>query len=382
MTNFNEFTPASLVLRDVVKQYPSANGPVTAVRDFNLSIAPGELVTFLGPSGCGKTTTLRMVAGFEDITSGEVLLEGECINDVAPHKRPMSMVFQSYALFPHLSVRDNVAFGLKLKRMSASDINDAVNSAMGTMNILQYADRAPHELSGGQQQRVALARAVVMRPQVLLFDEPLSNLDAKLRGKMRSEIRRLQQELGITSIFVTHDQEEAMSMSDRIVVMSAGLVEQVGTPIEIYRHPVSAFVADFIGSANVLEVSVDAASQSGGDEHSSARVRLQGSAFTAVGSPAVSVNDERGSLILRPENLKVSTAPSTIDNVIQTPGTISAAQFFGDHIRYEVETPWGRLHVRVTGNAKLHHVGTDVFVGFLPEDSWLVPVDATPRAAT
>ncbi|SPT54348.1 Spermidine/putrescine import ATP-binding protein PotA [Actinomyces bovis] len=210
-----------LQLQDVVKTFFNRGKEVNAVQGVNLDIAPGEFITFLGPSGCGKTTTLRMVAGFEDTTSGRVVLDDVDMVSLPPNKRPMSMVFQSYALFPHLSVRDNVAYGLKLRKLPAKEIDERVKVALTSMNLTALAGRAPNELSGGQQQRVALARAMVMRPKVLLFDEPLSNLDAKLRVRMRLEIRRLQQRMGITAIYVTHDQAEAMTMSDRIVVIQA-----------------------------------------------------------------------------------------------------------------------------------------------------------------
>ncbi|MDN5963595.1 MAG: ABC transporter ATP-binding protein, partial [Actinomyces sp.] len=245
-----------LELVGLTKRFGEGAEAVTAVDAIDLVIEPGEFITLLGPSGCGKTTTLRMIAGFEDATSGRVLLDGEDMVVVPPNKRPMSMVFQSYALFPHMSVRDNVSYGLKLQRMPRAELEEAVDVALASMNLTSMADRAPAQLSGGQQQRVALARAMVVRPKVLLFDEPLSNLDAKLRVKMRTEIRRMQRRLGITSVYVTHDQSEAMAMSDRIVVMNSGRIEQVATPSEIYRHPASVFVADFVGRANFLDAKV------------------------------------------------------------------------------------------------------------------------------
>lgn len=246
-----------LSLADLTKTFGDAPAQVTAVDHICLDIEPGEFITLLGPSGCGKTTTLRMIAGFEDATSGQVLLDGANMVSVPANRRPMSMVFQSYALFPHLSVRDNVAYGLKLRKIAKSELDEAVDVALASMNLTAMADRAPSQLSGGQQQRVALARAMVVRPKVLLFDEPLSNLDAKLRVKMRIEIRRMQKRLGITSVYVTHDQSEAMAMSDRIVVMNSGRIEQVAPPSEIYLHPASVFVADFVGRANFLAAEVE-----------------------------------------------------------------------------------------------------------------------------
>ncbi len=247
-----------LTLEKITKTFPPRGGAgeVNAVQDADLQIEQGELVTLLGPSGCGKTTTLRMIAGFEFPTSGHILLDGKEINDLPPNKRDMSMVFQSYAIFPHLNIFENVAYGLNVQRLSKAEIERRVAAVMKLVELTGYEKRAPNQLSGGQQQRVALARALVMEPKVLLMDEPLSNLDAKLRESMRTEIRRIQKRLGITSVYVTHDQIEAMTLSDRVVVMNKGLIEQVGTPVEVYRHPRTRFVADFIGRANFIEGTV------------------------------------------------------------------------------------------------------------------------------
>jgi ABC-type Fe3+/spermidine/putrescine transport system ATPase subunit len=233
-------------------------GAVAAVRGVSFSVMPGEQLTLLGPSGCGKTTTLRAIAGLEHASAGEIRIAGEPVYsartgvNVPAEKRGLSMVFQSYAIWPHMSVFDNVAYGLRVRRASAAEIRDKVERALGMVQMSAFADRRASALSGGQQQRVALARAFVFQPSVLLFDEPLSNLDAKLRADMRIELRDLQHRLGITSVYVTHDLEEALAMSDRIVVMRDGLVEQTGTPDEIYALPRSAFVADFIGSSNLI----------------------------------------------------------------------------------------------------------------------------------
>lgn len=224
-----------------------------AVDDISIDIKAGEFVTLLGPSGCGKTTTLRMIAGFEIPTAGEIYLGGDVINDLTPDKRDTAMVFQSYALFPHLNIYDNIAYGLKLKKLSKSEIETKVKNIIELVGLKGMEVRYPNQLSGGQQQRVALARALVMEPGVLLFDEPLSNLDAKLRVYMRTEIRKIQKKTGITAIYVTHDQSEAMSLSDRIIIMKDGIIEQVGTPKEVYYKPASKFVADFIGTVNFLE---------------------------------------------------------------------------------------------------------------------------------
>ena len=245
-----------LELKNISKYFQSrdGSGEVRAVDAATVGIERGQFVTLLGPSGCGKTTTLRLIAGFEFPTYGDIVLDGKNINELPPNRRDMAMVFQSYAIFPHLNVFENIAYGLKIKRLSSQEIKQKVANVLTLTELQGLENRAPNQLSGGQQQRVALARALVMEPKVLLFDEPLSNLDAKLRVQMRSEIRRIQQELGITSVYVTHDQDEAMVLSDQIVVMNKGRVQQTGKAIEIYRHPQTRFVADFIGRANFLPV--------------------------------------------------------------------------------------------------------------------------------
>ena len=232
---------------------PKTGKDFYAVHDTSLDIAPGEFVTLLGPSGCGKTTTLRMIAGFESPDEGEIYLGDEAINILPPNKRDTAMVFQSYALLPHYNVFDNVAYGLKLRKVPKEEIKERVTKILELVELSGMEARMTNQLSGGQQQRVALARALVLEPYVLLFDEPLSNLDAKLRVSMRTEIRRIQQKTGITAVYVTHDQSEAMALSDRIIIMNKGVVAQMGTPQEIYYHPNSEFVADFIGEANFLK---------------------------------------------------------------------------------------------------------------------------------
>ncbi len=231
---------------------PKTGKDFYAVKNTDLEIKPGSFVTLLGPSGCGKTTTLRMIAGFESPDEGEIYLGEEPINELTPNKRDTAMVFQSYALLPHYNIFDNVAYGLKLRKMPKDVIHEKVMKILDLVQLTGMEGRMTNQLSGGQQQRVALARALVIEPSVLLFDEPLSNLDAKLRVEMRTEIRRIQQEVGITAIYVTHDQSEAMAISDQIIIMDKGVVAQMGTPEEIYYHPVSEFVADFIGEANFL----------------------------------------------------------------------------------------------------------------------------------
>ena len=235
-----------------IYQDPKTGKDFYAVKDTSLTIEPGSFVTLLGPSGCGKTTTLRMIAGFESPDEGEIYLGDEPINELTPNKRDTAMVFQSYALLPHYNVFDNVAYGLKLRKVPKAEIHERVMKILDLVELNGMEGRMTNQLSGGQQQRVALARALVIEPSVLLFDEPLSNLDAKLRVSMRTEIRRIQQEVGITAIYVTHDQSEAMALSDKIIIMNQGVVAQMGTPQEIYYHPVDEFVADFIGEANFL----------------------------------------------------------------------------------------------------------------------------------
>ena len=231
---------------------PKTGKDFYAVKDTDLEIKPGSFVTLLGPSGCGKTTTLRMIAGFESPDEGEIYLGDEPINELTPNKRDTAMVFQSYALLPHYNIFDNVAYGLKLRKLPKDVIKEKVMKILELVKLSGMEGRMTNQLSGGQQQRVALARALVIEPSVLLFDEPLSNLDAKLRVEMRTEIRRIQQEVGITAVYVTHDQSEAMAISDQLIIMDKGVVAQMGTPEEIYYHPVSEFVADFIGEANFL----------------------------------------------------------------------------------------------------------------------------------
>src|SRR5882672_2821088 len=239
---------AFLEINDLRKSF----GPLHVVQNFELAVQRGEFVSFLGPSGCGKTTTLRMVAGFEQPTSGAIRIDGREITHLRPNQRKVGMVFQSYALFPNMTVAENVAFGLKVARRPASEIAPRVTEMLRLIKLPDLGGRYPYQLSGGQQQRVALARALAIKPQVLLLDEPLSALDAKIRVSLREEIRTVQRDLGITTIYVTHDQEEALSMSDRIVVMSDGRVEQIGTPSEIYNAPRTRFVASFVGTLNIL----------------------------------------------------------------------------------------------------------------------------------
>ncbi|NMA23656.1 MAG: ABC transporter ATP-binding protein [Spirochaetales bacterium] len=234
----------------------STRGIVKAVQNVNLTINPGEFVTLLGPSGCGKTTLLRMIAGFEMPTDGKILINDEDVISKTPDKRDLGMVFQNYALFPHMNVFNNIAYGLKIQKLSKEEVVQRVDDGLKIVQMDDFAERVPAQMSGGQQQRVALVRALVLEPGVLLFDEPLSNLDAKLRLHMRDEIRRIQKDIGITSVYVTHDQSEAMAMSDKVVILKDGIVQQVGTPQEVYQHPANEFVANFIGKANIIKAKI------------------------------------------------------------------------------------------------------------------------------
>src|SRR5881227_1208187 len=239
---------AEITFDGVWKRYPDG---FEAVKDMNLQIGDGEFMILVGPSGCGKSTALRMVAGLEEITDGELIIDGERVNELAPRDRDIAMVFQNYALYPHMTVRDNMGFALKLAKVSKSEIDRKVNEAAAILELEQHLDRKPANLSGGQRQRVAMGRAIVRSPKAFLMDEPLSNLDAKLRVQMRTEISRLQQQLGTTTIYVTHDQTEAMTLGDRIAVMRAGILQQVGSPIDLYERPNNLFVAGFIGSPSM-----------------------------------------------------------------------------------------------------------------------------------
>ncbi|MCB0062636.1 MAG: spermidine/putrescine ABC transporter ATP-binding protein, partial [Caldilineaceae bacterium] len=260
MTESSSTPKVAVELRNIVKQFPDgANGVFTAVNDVNLQIYDGEFFSLLGPSGCGKTTTLRMIAGLELPTSGSILIHGREMANEPAFRRPVNTVFQRYALFPHMSVRENVAFGLRMRKVGRREVADKVDDVLKLVRLEAFGNRRPDQLSGGQQQRVALARALVNSPEVLLLDEPLAALDLKLRQAMREELKRIQKQVGITFIFVTHDQEEALTMSDRIAVMNEGVALQVGKPYDIYEDPTSRFVADFIGETNFINGTLTAA---------------------------------------------------------------------------------------------------------------------------
>ncbi len=313
----------AVIIKNAVKKY----GDFTAVNGISLNIEQGEFFTLLGPSGCGKTTLLRMIAGFNTVDGGEICFDEQVINNLPAHKRDIGMVFQNYAIFPHLNVADNVAYGLKARKVPKEQITPRVDEALRMVQIDQLKARQPNELSGGQQQRVALARAFVIEPGVLLMDEPLSNLDAKLRVQMRTTIKKLQRRLGITTIYVTHDQEEALAISDRIAVMKEGNIMQIGRPEEIYRKPANPFVANFIGVSNFIDCTVD------GQDPASATVHLHdGHSFQMPLRKPYS-----GEVILsaRPEQLFFSEQG--------LPGKVNMSTFLGDFIQYEVELSTGQV---------------------------------------
>jgi multiple sugar transport system ATP-binding protein len=304
-----------VVLKDINKFYDS----VHAVKDFNLQIRDKEFVVFVGPSGCGKTTTLRMIAGLEAISSGDISIDGQVINELAPMDRDIAMVFQNYALYPHMSVYDNMAFGLKMRKFARADIAKRVQDAAEILGIQDYLHRKPRQLSGGQRQRVALGRAIVRHPQVFLFDEPLSNLDAKLRVQMRVELKKLHVRLGTTAVYVTHDQVEAMTLGDRVVVMRDGVVQQVGEPLQLYNKPANRFVAGFIGSPAMNFIAVAASEDSGAIWLANSGLRIR-----APGACADRLRHHVGrelTLGVRPEDLRLASSADTsgmsFDSVVE-----------------------------------------------------------------
>lgn len=339
------------------KTFTKGKEEFTAVRGVNLHVPEGELVTFLGPSGCGKTTILRMVAGFETPTTGTITVGGEDITGQPVHSRGIGFVFQNYALFPHMSIFENVAYGLRSRKEQGSAITRRVGQALELVGLHKVERRFPNQLSGGEQQRVALARVLVLEPRLLLMDEPLSNLDAKLRLHMRTEIRRIQQHLGITCLYVTHDQKEALTLSDRVMVVNKGQVEQIGTPFDLYANPRTLFVADFIGQANVLAATV--VSIDGPD----AGVDLLGSRFNFRCVPdSGPAEPGPGSVILRPENILL-----VAEGEGRLPGTVRNRFFVGDHMEYDVELGNGQIilaFVPYTPGMPLFEAGNTVGLEF------------------
>ena len=357
---------AFLELTGVQKRF----GASAAVEDFNLSVERGEFVSFLGPSGCGKTTTLRMIAGFENPTAGSITIDGTDMTGRPPNQRNIGMVFQSYALFPNMTVTQNIGFGLRVRKQDADAIRTRVDELLGLINLTGRGERYPYELSGGMQQRVALARALAIKPQLLLLDEPLSALDAKIRISLRNEIRSIQRQLGITTVYVTHDQEEALSLSDRVVVMSEGRMEQVGTPFEIYNFPKTSFVAKFVGTLNVLPARVvDAAS---------GRLDLAGQQITASKAIGGAIPGGSVSVAIRPESVSMGDGAPGANRLS---GPIADISFLGSIVRIRMSLGEGAGTVMFdtfnNPHLALPQIGAPVTISFPPESCLVIdqPVD-------
>lgn len=316
-----------LVLENLVKIFESGKNALMAVDSVNVKVKEGELVTLLGPSGCGKTTTLRMIAGFEIPTSGKIFIDGKEVSMIPPNQRPTTMVFQNYALFPHMTVFENIAYGLKVRKETSTNVKEKTEKIINLVGLEGLNKRSPAHLSGGQQQRVSLARSLIMEPKVLLLDEPLSNLDAKLRISTRLEIRKLQQRIGITSVYVTHDQEEAMTLSDRVVIMNEGKIQQIGTPQEIYAYPNNYFVADFIGKANFLPGKVIKVLSS-----KKVEIEVKGCKFAIALYNKTFKAGEKILLLIRPEAIDLlPKKPQSITGIIQQ------IIYLGSHLVYEIK---------------------------------------------
>ena len=345
-----------LETRNLTKKFSATEG----VADISLQVYEHELLTLLGPSGCGKTTILRAIGGFNKIDSGKILLDGAEVQGLPPEKRPTGMVFQSYNLWPHMTIYENMAFGLKLRKTPKKEMDAQIAEMLALVKMSGSEKKYPTQLSGGQQQRVALARALVIEPSVLLFDEPLSNLDAKLRVTMRTEIRKIQQKVGITAIYVTHDQSEAMSISDKIIIMSKGKVEQIGTPREIYYHPNSRFVADFIGEANFLEARVRSAS---GEK---AVIDVVGQELTVNNFAKAGPGDD-AVLVIRPEG-------ATLAEQGLLEGTVTLSTFMGSYQYYQVMV--GNMEIQITDynpvNRRIYEVGEKAYLDFDPKGVYIL----------
>jgi ABC-type Fe3+/spermidine/putrescine transport system ATPase subunit len=353
---------AGIEIADLVVRY----GEATAVKGVSFVVEQGEHVTLLGPSGCGKTTTLRTIAGLEQPSGGSIRINGETMysaiarRNVMAEKRGVSMVFQSYAVWPHMTVADNVAYGLRVRKLPKAEIAKATDRALDLVQMRQFADRSAALLSGGQQQRDALARAIAFSPSVLLFDEPLSNLDAKLRAEMRVELRALQQRLGVTSLYVTHDQEEALAISDRVIVMNVGCIEQIGTPEDIYNRPKTRFVADFVGSANLIPGSIGNGGATAGPVSFNTAGGLTLRAWAAH-SPRGGENH------VAVRTAYIDMAPGTANGHANcVPGTVRQRLFHGDFIQYIVDWPGGALTVR-RPPTEMFEEGAAVTLSFAPE---------------
>ena len=348
-------TRAAVEFRSVVKRH----GAVTAVDAVSFVIEKGSLVTLLGPSGCGKTSTLRLIAGLDRASSGTILINGAVVTHLSATDRDVSMVFQSYALFPHMTVLRNVAYGLISSGKRRAEAHDEARATLKLVGLSGLEERLPSELSGGQQQRVAVARAIVLQPAVLLFDEPLSNLDARLRRHVRDEIRELQQRLGLTAVYVTHDQVEALAVSDRIIVMDQGRIAQQGSPVELYRRPATRFIAEFMGEANVV---IGDLTRLGDID---ATVRLGDTTLTL---PHRGVANGPVEIAIRPEAIQLNEASAAT-----MPGRVRRAIFLGDHAEYTVATAIGDLFILDRNADRLTEVGADVHLSFRPSGVAVLP---------
>ncbi len=355
-------------LRGVTKRFDE----VTAVADLDLDISDGEFFSLLGPSGCGKTTTLRMIAGLDYPSAGSITIFGEEMGLEAPNKRPVNTVFQSYALFPHMSVARNIAFGLEMRKVPRAERQEAVRWAIDLVRLGGMEERRPQQLSGGQQQRVALARALVNRPKVLLLDEPLGALDLKLRQEMQGELKGLQRDVGITFVYVTHDQEEALTMSDRIAVMHEGRLLQVGSPEEIYEHPTTRFVADFIGRTNFLDGTLASADTLVLANGTKVRVDTHLPAGTPV---ALTVRPEKFTLLARDgDGTDAGTEDPPVETAQMVPGVVRRATYLGNAMVYEVEIDWMSVEVRTPAGPSVarYEPGTQVWASYDPADASVV----------
>jgi putative spermidine/putrescine transport system ATP-binding protein len=369
-------TETKLSIVDLTKRYAAGLEP--AVDRLNMEVEEGHLVALLGPSGCGKTTTLRMIAGLMDPTAGSIVVDGKEITHTPVNKRGMGMVFQSYALFPHMNVEQNVAFGLQMRQTSKADQKRRVAGALDMVQLGHLSKRQVKELSGGQQQRIALARALVVEPTLLLLDEPLSNLDAKLRETMRTEIRSIQQRTRATTLFVTHDQDEALDMADRIAVMNGGLIEQFGSPTDVYERPQTRFVANFIGQANFLNARVlsETGSANNGETHYRVSVDELGQ-FGAVGAPGLTGATHE--LVIRPHRLRVSTQPSSTGAIA---GVIERVSYTGDSISVAVKAGNRVLQAQVpTSSGDLPRPGDAAYLSWNEQDAYLLPAAVEAPAA-
>ena len=345
---------ALLELKNITAGY----GKNIILRDFNLQVERGQFVSLLGSSGCGKTTTLRLIAGFSEPTAGSVIFDGRDITHVPLHKRNFGFVFQSYALFPHMTVFDNVAFGLKMRKIPKEETKRRVMDMLSLVDLNGFEKRYPREMSGGQRQRVALARAMVIRPDLMLFDEPLSNLDAKLRVKMRVEIRRIQQELGFTAIYVTHDQEECFAISDQVAIMNQGVIEQMDTPAHIFNGPQTEFIAHFVGFENFFDLT-----------------RQNGALTTAHGEKLTVAADKPGdsfTACIRPEDVRILPPEADAPNAL--PGEVLVTTFLGRNVQYNVGTPIGEFTVKAEQNT-VYSIGSAVKLSLI--ENKIILIDPT-----